>query len=264
MKKTLLLLLIILCACSAPFAQAIKNYSAEWKKVDEFIQKKNLPKSALTEVKKIYALAKKEKQDAQIIKSLVYMIGLQQENREDNEVQAIKEIEKEIAVNKEPASSILKSLLADLYWQYFQQYRWRLYDRTNTVNFNKNDIATWTIEDFHKKISDLYLQSIQNETALKNTKLEPFDAIIIKGNARYLRPTLFDLLAHRALEYFKNDERDIKKPSYAFEINQSEAFAPAEQFAAYKFITKDLSCARNITNLRDLSKQEDIIITFIK
>ena len=42
-----------------------------------------------TEVKKIYQLAKKEKQDAQVIKSLVYMTGLQTENREDNEVFSI-------------------------------------------------------------------------------------------------------------------------------------------------------------------------------
>ena len=43
-------------------------------------------KSAFAEVKKIYALAKKEKQDAQIIKALVYMAGLQRETREDNEM----------------------------------------------------------------------------------------------------------------------------------------------------------------------------------
>ena len=100
----------------------IKNYGKEWKTVDDFV-KKNLPKSALTEVKKIYALAKKEKQDAQVIKSLVYMTGLQQENREENETIAIKEIEKEIAGSKEPATSILKSLLAEMYWNYFQTHR---------------------------------------------------------------------------------------------------------------------------------------------
>ena len=52
----------------------IKNYEKEWKKVEGFV-KKNLPKSALEEVKKIYSLAKNEKQEAQVIKSLVYMIG---------------------------------------------------------------------------------------------------------------------------------------------------------------------------------------------
>ena len=220
------------------FAQ-VKNYEAQWKQVDELVQKKNLLQSALAEVKKIYAQAKREKQDAQVIKALVYMIGLQQTNRENNQVQAIKEIEKEIAVTKEPSVSILKSLQAGLYWQYFQNHRWQLYDRSNTVNFKKNDIATWTIEDFHQKISELYLQSIKSEQLLKQTKLDPFDALIIKGNVRNLRPTLYDLLAQRALDYFKNDERDIKKPAYAFEMNQKEAFAPAAEFVNHSFTTKD-------------------------
>src|SRR5215204_2828255 len=207
---------------SKTFGQ-IKTYDAQWKKVDELIQKKNLPKSALAEVKNIYANAKREKQDAQIIKAVVYMIGLQQANRDNNQVQAIKEVEKEIPIKKEPAASILKSLLADLYWQYFQNHRWQLYDRTNTINFSKEDVGTWTLEDFHKKISELYVESIKNDELLKLTSLEFFNSIIVKGNVRNLRPTLYDLVAHRALDYFKNDERDIKKPAYAFEITQSQA-----------------------------------------
>jgi len=241
MKSATYLFLTVLLSvfCFSKSFSQVKTYDAQWKKVDELIQKKNLPKSALEEVQKIYAQAKKDKQEAQVIKALVYTISLQQENRENNQLQAIKEVEKEIAVSKEPVTSILKSLEADLYWQYFQQHRWQLYDRTNTMGFNKEDIATWTLEDFHKKISDLYLQSIKNQSLLQNTRLEPFDVILIKGNVRYLRPTLFDLLAHRALNYFKNNERDIQKPAYAFEIAQPQAFAPAATFAKYKFATKD-------------------------
>src|SRR6185503_13648123 len=103
----------------------------------------------------------------------------------------------------------------------------------------KEDIATWSTEDFHKKISNLFLQSIKNQKLLQQTKLEPFNAIIIKGNVRHLRPTLFDLLAHRALDYFKSDERDIKRPAYAFEIDQASAFNPAAQFVTGKFTTND-------------------------
>ena len=120
-----------------------------------------------------------------------------------------------------------------MYLNYFQQNRYKLYNRTNTINFNKKDIATWTADDLHKKIGELYLASIKNETLLQQTKLEPFDAIILKGNVRYLRPTLYDLLAHRALDYFKNDESDITRPAYAFEIKEKEAFAPANDFIKY-------------------------------
>lgn len=219
-------------------AQTIKNYEEDWKAVEQHINK-GLPASALEAVKKIYAKAKKEKQDAQIIKSLVYMSELQQENREDNETKRIAEIEKEIAISKEPSTSLLNNYLAGLYQQYYNNNRYKLYNRTNTVDFKKEDIATWTTDDFHKKISSLYLASIVNENLLHQTKLTPYDALITKGNMRQLRPTLYDLLAHRALQYFKNDERDISKPEYAFQINQAEAFATAEEFVKYNFTTKD-------------------------
>ncbi len=37
----------------AAMAQTVKNYEAQWKIVDGIIQKKNLPQSALKEVRKI-------------------------------------------------------------------------------------------------------------------------------------------------------------------------------------------------------------------
>ncbi len=227
-----------LIVLSAPAQLPVKKYEKEWKRVTELIDK-GLPKSALAEVKKIYTLAQNQKQDAQVIKSLMYMISLQRENREKNAVLSITELEKELKVRKGSAAAILNSLLAEIYWGYYQSQRWKIYNRTKTENFSKTDLTTWDAEDFHKRISQLYLLSIQEETLLQQTKLTAFDELIQKGNMRHLRPTLFDLLAHRALSYFENDERDIRKPAYAFEINQAAAFAPAFSFAKEHFSTKD-------------------------
>src|SRR5262245_26235863 len=130
--KTFFLIIVLSGSVINGHSQSpVKKYDAAWKKVEDLV-KKRLPQSALTEVKKIYTLAKKEKQDAQVIKSLVYMAGLQNENRENNEVFSIKEMEKEIAGSKEPVSSILNSLLAEMYWNYYQQNRWSMYNRTKT------------------------------------------------------------------------------------------------------------------------------------
>jgi len=124
-------------------------------------------------------------------------------------------------------------------WNYYQEHRWQMYNRTKTDKFSKTDIATWDAEDFHKKISSLYLESIKEENILKGAKPDLYDAIIVKGNVRHLRPTLYDLLAHRAIAYFDNTERDIKKPAYAFEINEASAFDPAADFVTRKYTTKD-------------------------
>ena len=127
-----------------------------------------------------------------------------------------------------------------MYWNFLQQKRYKLYNRTQTVTLNKTIFKHGALKIFIKKSVSLF-SSIKEEKLLQQTKLEPFDAIIIKGNVRYLRPTLYDLLAHRALDYFKSDERDITKPAYAFEIKDEKAFADAKEFASHKFINKDSS-----------------------
>lgn len=219
-------------------SQARRDYFAEWKKVDGFV-KQGLPQSALAEVKKIYSLAKKDKEDAQVVKALIYMAELQGETREDNPLLSIAEIEKEIPSSEEPARSLLHSLLADQYTEYFEMHRWELHNRTQTRNFKKDDIATWTIEDLHEKISHHYFASVSAKAILQKTSLENFDAIIHKGNVRHLRPTLYDLLANQALDFFESDERSLHKPAYAFEITDEAAFAPAAEFTRHHFTTKD-------------------------
>jgi uncharacterized protein YfaS (alpha-2-macroglobulin family) len=237
---TATIFLFVTCFCFSTLnAQKTKSdYNIQWKKVESF-QKKGFTKSALAEVENIYSDAKNNNNDAQIIKALLFKVNLRQKIEEDASAKSIDSLEREISIAKEPAKSIVQSISAELYWNYLQQNRYKLYQRTNTANFDKKDIATWTSDDLHQKIAELYVASLKNEKLLQQTKLNSFDAIILKGNVRNLRPTLFDLLAHRALNYFKNDERDITHPAYAFEIKDPVAFAPVNEFIKANFISKD-------------------------
>ncbi|WP_300599165.1 alpha-2-macroglobulin family protein [Niabella sp.] len=232
------LLLIILFTCMKPNAQTIKNYETEWNTVEKYINK-GLPASALTTVKEIYTRAKAGHQEAQQVKALIYMNRLQGENRENNELISIVELEKEAAASKGSVNALLNSYLAGVYQSYFNRNRYKLYNRTNTAGFQKSDPATWTVDDFIQKISSLYLQSLKDEALLRRVQLADYDALIQKGNTRNLRPTLYDLLAFRALGYFQNPERSVTQPAYKFEINQPVAFAPAADFAATRFETRD-------------------------
>lgn len=217
----------------------MNTYDSAWKKVEKLIKQQGLLKSALAEVDNIYVRAKKEKNEAQLIKALIYKLQLNQLTSPEENTSSFSAIEEEINSTAEPAKQILQSVAASMYWQFVQDNRWKLYDRTNTANFNKTDINTWTIDDLHSKISALYLASLRNTSLLQKTKLENFEPIIIKGNTRKLRPTLYDLLANRALDYFENDEKDITKPAYAFTIAENAAFDPVADFIHHKFITKD-------------------------
>jgi Bacterial Alpha-2-macroglobulin MG10 domain/Alpha-2-macroglobulin family/MG2 domain len=217
------------------------DYEKRWKKIDSLIDKKGLTASALQEVNGVYAIAKKEKNDPQLIKALLYKMRLQDDHLENGAKINVNALEKEIKTASEPAKSILQNILAETFWEYVQQSRWKLYDRTKIGNEKSDDFETWSIDAFHKKITVLYLASIKEENLLKQTRVETFEAIIEKGNSRYLRPTLFDLLAHRALEYFRNNETDITKAAYEFELNDAQVFAAERDFANYHFKSPDSS-----------------------
>ena len=238
-KTALLLFTFYFLLFTSSMAQKHYNYDTAWKSVETF-QQKGLPKSALEVVNRIYTQAKAEKAEAQQVKALVYQSQLTQQTSEGAWQKNISLFEKEAASATEPVKQILYSITADLYYSCFQQQRYRIYNRTNTSgDFKKDDPATWTIPDFHTKIAELYEKSLQNTTLLQQTALDKYDPIIIKGNVRKLRPTLYDLLAWKALDYFKTDEYGVTQPAYAFEINDMAALAAAPIFIRYEYKSKD-------------------------
>ncbi len=214
-------------------------YDAKWAVVDSLVNKAGLPQSALTVINRIYTIARQEHNDGQAIKALVSRITVQEGREENADTAAVKELEAAIVDAGQPARSILQSLLAHVYWNYLQRNRWKLYNRTATNNEVKGDIGTWPIDEFHRKISALYLASLQAEELLKRISLQQYEPILIKGNSQYLRPTLFDLLAHEALDYFVSSETDINQPADVFAIDDTAVFADATVFAAHTFHTND-------------------------
>ena len=235
------LLVIFTGVAFTTMAQNTNNYLKNWKKVEAF-EKKGLTKSALQEVMVIYNLAIKDNNDAQQIKTAMYQLKYRNMVQEDSRENNIFFVDTLIARAKTPAKNILQSMQAEMFWQYLQNNRYKFYDRTKLADEKSKDITTWGLDKLHATISKLYKASLGNTDILQSTKLDGFDPIIIKGeNTRLLRPTLFDFLAFRALEYFMNDEKDLIKPAYQFTINNVKAFAPAAEFIAASFSTKDTS-----------------------
>lgn len=238
LKKISVLVILFTLAFLHTKAQK-NNYENSWKKVKE-LEDKGLPQSALKEVLSIYNLAKKENNDAQQIKACMFQIKYRNMTEEDNDANNIFFVDTLIAQAKAPVKNILQSMQAEMFWQFFQQNRWKFYNRTALQQEDSKDINTWSIDKLHATIADLYKKSLSDKTILQNTKLENFEAIIIKGqNTRHLRPTLYDFLGHRALGYFMNTEEQVTKPAYYFTINEPTAFAPVSAFINTTFHTKD-------------------------
>ncbi len=236
--------LLLVTISGTVLAQKDSSYTAEWKQVAA-LEKKGLTASALKAVVGIYQRAKKDGNETQQIKSSIYQIryrGMTEENSQENNIDFVDSLAKHAL---SPAKNILLSMEAEMYWHYLQNNRWKLYNRTQLSNDSSSDISTWTLNKLYRTIGGLYEASLQEKEQLQHSRLDGFDDILVKGkNTRNLRPTLYDFLAFRALDYFKTGESELTKPAYRFVLKEPAAFAPVEEFVQYPFATEDSSATQ--------------------
>jgi uncharacterized protein YfaS (alpha-2-macroglobulin family) len=221
-------------------AMAQNNYGNEWKKVME-LEQKGLPKSALEAVNTIYAQARKSGQEVQQMKALIFRMKYSESASENARAGSLEELDREIKAASGAQRAILQSMKGELLWQYLQNNRYNLYNRTALAEDTSADINTWGLERLHREITAAHLAALESPAALQKLQLEKYDEILVKGNARTLRPTLYDLLAHRALDYFRTGESGLAQAANYFELDDPQAFAPAAAFASHSFKTSDSS-----------------------
>ncbi|MBC7694772.1 MAG: hypothetical protein H7141_04915 [Burkholderiales bacterium] len=207
------------------------NYEKLWKKVDS-CENIGLTESALKIVNGIYVKAKNENNAPQFVKAILHRMKFESYKEEFSLEKSIFELRDEAKVARFPIKPVLQSILADAFYQYFQNNRWKFYNRTTTVNFKNDDIETWDLKAIHFAIISNYKASLENIDSLKRTKIAMYDDILVKGTTecRQWRPTLYDFLGHRALGYFMNPETDVSRPANRFTINNDEFLKPYPDF----------------------------------
>ncbi|MBN1638751.1 MAG: hypothetical protein JW866_07280, partial [Ignavibacteriales bacterium] len=217
----------------------MESFEKEWAKVDS-LEKKGLPKSAMEVVEKIYSKAKEIDNPAQIVKSLIHLMKYKTQLEEEGLVQSMYFLQEEIKTATFPTLPILQSFLADVYWGFYENNRWKFLDRTQTMNFDQDDILTWDLNKLFEKVMGLHQSALSETEKLKQIPLEIFDDIVVKNSSsRKFRPTVYDFVAHRALAFYMNEETGLTQPAYAFKLTEENVFSPASDFVKIKFETKD-------------------------
>ena len=249
MKKQLLFIVLFLFNYTIILSQ--NEYSEHWKNIQTF-EKKSLPKSALKEVEIILTKAKKLGNHSERIKALIYQSKYLHTLEEDATLKIIKNFKNEIKVSSTPKKNVLENILANLYWQYFQQNRWKFYNRTKTSSkIDPEDFRTWDLQTLFNEVHIHFQNALKNEKSIQNTAISEFENLLIKaeGSKKY-RPTLYDLMIHNALDFYKTSETGITKPQYAFEIDDPAYINVAKDFTKLQLISKDtLSLQRNAISL---------------
>lgn len=216
----------------------IFNYEAAWREIDS-LEQQGLPQTALEKTETLLDNARKESNAPQTIKALIYRGKYQSQLEEEGLAKAISRLQAEADKADFPVKPILQSMLAEMFANYLDQNRWRFQNRTATGEFKPEDFKTWSAELLTEKSAELFRASL-TDPRLKTTDIGDYKILLTDGrNDEGLRPTLFDFLAHRAIDYFMNERSYLTQPAYKFYIDDTKAFAPASEFVNWKIEAKD-------------------------
>ena len=207
---------------------------ARWKEVEEAAQK-GLPKTAIEKLGPIIEGALGDKAYAEAIKAIGRKIALEgniQGNKPEEKVTRMQaEIEKAPAEMK----PVMEAILANWYWHYFQQNRWRFMQRSQTAAPPGENFTTWDLPRILGEIDKQFQKALASADALKNIPIGEYNDLLQKGNCPdAYRPTLYDFLAHNALEFYSTGEQAGARAEDAFDLQAtSPIFAEAAEFVAW-------------------------------
>lgn len=228
-----------------------------WANVDTAIHQK-LPKTALAEIDPIIAAAIAKGAWGEAAKGIGHRIMLEgnphgnlpadlQTSRRLGIAAAekITRLEAEIAEAPAPLKPLLRVLEANWYWHYFVDHRreFALRTPTDTKPGDESDFTTWALPRILAEIDRQFQLALAAEEALKATPVADYTGLLEAGTvADTYRPTLFDILAHNALEFYAAAEQAglmgeprLARSEDAFALlADSPIFAPTAEFLKWR------------------------------
>lgn len=232
MKRNLLFFFFI-CFVGSMNAQ---NWDKKWIEIENFVNQ-GLPKSALTEVATLKKEAK-EKSLPNYVKATIYELRLLHQTEDQGITKYLQLLEAETKIATQPAKAIFSSYLGEVYSNYLQENSYKLEDLTNTNAYVSDSIETWSANQLLEKAFFYYQQS--TDANLESFKATDYPLLISQsGDEINNKFTLFDLLAQRALSFYKNENNFLTQPIYAFQLDSENYFSNYEAFNNINLVSQD-------------------------
>ena len=117
---------------------------AQWKEVEETL-KKGLPKTAIEKLEQIIQAALQDKAWGEATKAIARKIVLEGTTEGNKPEEKITRLVAVMAKAPREIVPLLDTILANWYWHYFQNNRWRFMQRTQTAQSPGKDFSTWDL-----------------------------------------------------------------------------------------------------------------------
>ncbi|TAH40731.1 MAG: hypothetical protein EYC69_10095 [Bacteroidetes bacterium] len=218
-----------------------KKYTTLWARVDS-LDNKGLRRSAYDLSLEIYSLAKADDDAAQIVKAMIHRLKFKDYTEEDAMLKNLRDLEAETKQAGFPAKPLLHSMLGEMYWGYYQNNRYRFLNRSETLGMDETDPATWDLYKIVKTCQSHFDQSLIQIEDSKKTPVDVMNPVLIgieKDQERKFRTSLFDFLAHRALDFYTNSESGLTRPAELFKMDSAVYLEDAEKFVKLKLTSPD-------------------------
>ena len=209
---------------------------AQWKKVDEAVRA-GLPKTAVEALDPIIAGALADGAHAEALKAIGRKISLEGSVQGGKAEEKIVRFEAELAKAPAELKPLMEALLAHWYWQYFRQNGWRFLQRTQTTASPGPDLRTWDLPRILAEIDRRFTAALADDGRLKAIPIADFDDLLPRGSVPdSYRPTLFDFIAHQALQFYQAGEQGATRSENEFELDAADSpvFADAAEFLAWQ------------------------------
>ena len=184
----------------------------------------NHKKSALSLLDSILTIARENKNQNQILKCHVVKAGLIDNYQKNKYQNLIDGLNKDLKAATFPFKQILNSYIAETYWNYYTQNRWRISRRSETLTVDSNDLLTWDLNSIIKTVHNHYKASLTSKDSLWAIPITEIKDVITNDEYFYRQPKLYDFLANRALTFYANSEANLAVIDEQFKIDKVDFF----------------------------------------
>jgi hypothetical protein len=243
-------LLIPALSQNARAQQGDTSYSREWLYIDTTLSLNQLPRTALDKVNLLYQKALKANLGPQQLKCILYKITLEELVNERVDLTAIRVLNKEIELQKDPLTRmVLHTLLAKQLFRYYEDNRWTIQNRNQQgVSPASGNISRWGSNDFDNAIRLAYKKALLQPALLKPMPISAIKAVILPGTGPIQPDNWWELILLEKIAYFKNPV-----PRNPLIVSGKDyipnAFTDPEAFVKITFPQKDSSS--EVTVLKD-------------
>lgn len=179
------------------------NYKALWNQFDS-LTNLSLMESAQKLADSVYTLAKAENNHVQVYKSLLKKGEANARFQDEPVVATLALISKEISTSTQPLQQLLWSARGSVLWSYYQNNYYKLRNLT-PLDAKEDDLLTWDTKTLLDQIEKSFLASLENPGLLKETATDNISDILEgDSTSRGLRSTLYDVLTHRLVNFYRN------------------------------------------------------------